>query len=97
MSAETYALTPLGAALVEAMPDRKKMAKIRATWRCWKSMASAPMNATWVEVKMRNGKILKAHWAAGGGEEQPAFRGWFVDAGSYMRGIADPVAWRPLK
>ncbi len=59
-------------------------------------MDTAPLNATWVQVKMANGKILRAHWASGGGEEQPPFRGWFVDAGSYMRGIDDPVAWRPL-
>lgn len=62
----------------------------------WRSMDSAPHNATWVKVKMADGRVLRAHWASDlSGEEQPPFRGWFVSAGSYMRGIENPIAWRP--
>lgn len=65
--------------------------------KTWQKMASAPRNATWVQVKMKDGRVLRAHWASNeSGEEQPAYRGWFQDCGSYFRGINNPVAWRPL-
>lgn len=62
----------------------------------WRDMKTAPMDATWVEVMMKNGGVVRAHWAEGGGEEQPPFRGWFVDAGSFFREIDRPVAWKPI-
>jgi len=63
----------------------------------WHTMSTAPHNARWVQVKMRDGQIMRAHWASDlSGEEQPAFEGWFVDAGTYMCGIDDPVMWRPM-
>lgn len=38
----------------------------------------------------------RVHWACGGGEEQPPYRGWFVEAcpGTHF-GVPDPIAWRP--
>jgi len=68
----------------------------------WRSMVSAPMNATWVEVKYldheNKEQTVQAHWANGGGDEQPRFRGWFRRAGdSGFVGIPDPHAWRPLQ
>jgi len=29
----------------------------------WRNMSSAPKDATWLEVKTRNGMIWAAHWA----------------------------------
>jgi hypothetical protein len=63
----------------------------------WQEMGTAPLNATWVEVRMKDGTVLRAHWASDlSGEEQPPFEGWFIDRGTYMLGIDDPYAWRPL-
>jgi hypothetical protein len=64
----------------------------------WRKMSTAPHDATWVEVRMRDGTIHQAHWASNlSGEEQPPFEGWFIRSGSAhtYQGIADPVAWRP--
>jgi hypothetical protein len=64
----------------------------------WQPIRTAPHNATWVDVKMKDGRVLRAHWASDlSGEDQPAFEGWFVDAGSYMRGIDEPSMWRKEK
>lgn len=67
--------------------------------RAWRTMDTAPLTATWVEVKLADGRELIAHWACGGGEEQPPFRGWFIKYrgcnGFY--GIADPISWRPCR
>jgi hypothetical protein len=63
----------------------------------WNPISTAPLDASWVEVKMADGRILRAHWASGGGEDQPRFEGWFVDAKTYFSGISDPVEWRPLQ
>lgn len=30
---QTFVITPLGAAIVEAMPDRKKVAKVNKDWK----------------------------------------------------------------
>lgn len=45
----------------------------------WNPMTTAPKDATEVMLLMNTQAIYpRAHWADGGGEEQPAFRGWFV-------------------
>lgn len=66
----------------------------------WEPIATAPRNATWIQVLMTDGTEQRAHWAQDlSGEEQPAFRGWFVKAGSvdpYMRQIGEPIGWKPL-
>lgn len=63
----------------------------------WQPINTAPKNATWVRVKMRDGRVLKAHWASDlSGEEQPPFEGWFIDKGTYMAGIETPEYWKPL-
>jgi hypothetical protein len=47
-------------------------------------------------------RVYRAHWAEGGGEEQPYFIGWFeavlrADGSvSYHREIPAPYAWRPI-
>lgn len=65
----------------------------------WRPIQSAPRDCTWVEVW--NGReTIHAHYADGGGEDQPRFRGWFTDD-SDGRGFTavqpQPTHWRPIK
>ncbi len=69
----------------------------------WRSMDRAPKNCTWVDVKIQStGRVYRAHYASGGGEEQPPYEGWFeavyrLDGSiTYMAGIPEPFAWRPI-
>lgn len=65
--------------------------------RPWKPGATAPLNATWIEAILPDGTVVNAHWACDeSGEEQPPFRGWFVQAGTSFRQVPSPVFWRPL-
>jgi hypothetical protein len=62
----------------------------------WRSMKTAPHNASWVDVKMPDGTVQRAHWASDlSGDDQPPFEGWFKNCGTYYGVIPDPVAWRP--
>jgi hypothetical protein len=65
----------------------------------WDAMSSAPTAGKIMEVRGRseNGNIFEPmHYAYGGGDEQPAFRGWFIPAGGgYMQVL--PVEWQPLR
>lgn len=68
----------------------------------WQTIESAPQNATWVEVKLADGSMCRAHWACDlSGEEQPPFRGWFEEikdsTGKHLcyRQIDNPTHWRP--
>ncbi len=66
----------------------------------WWFIESAPKNSTWIEVKLKDGTIHKAHWASDlSGEEQPPFQGWFVSrpgcSGFYQ--IETPEFWRSLR
>lgn len=65
----------------------------------WKPIATAPRNATKVEVRMSDGTIYKdAHWACDlSGDEQPPFKGWFIPGGDGFIGIPEPEAWRLRK
>jgi len=65
----------------------------------WEPIGTAPRNATWIQVLMADGTEHRAHWGQDlSGEEQPAFRGWFIEVGegrnSYMRQIEEPIGWR---
>lgn len=63
----------------------------------WQPISTAPKNASWVQVKMADGRVLKAHWASNlSGEEQPPFEGWFIDKKTYFLGIQTPEQWKPL-
>lgn len=68
--------------------------------RPWETMDTAPKGRE-VEVRMKNGKKLIAHFAQDlSGEEQPPFKGWFIERSKQhpeygFIGIDDPVAWRP--
>jgi hypothetical protein len=69
-------------------------------------METAPMNATWVQVKTAAGDILESHFATRMTEGDdaakrlglsgPPFKGWWVDDGTrWLKPISSPpVAWR---
>lgn len=65
----------------------------------WDPMTNAPMEGRpilYIRGRSANGTILEPmHYAYGGGDEQPAFRGWFVPFGSGFIQVS-PVEWQPL-
>lgn len=67
----------------------------------WDPMSNAPIDGYPIlEVRGRtaSGQLLEPmHYAYGGGEDQPPFRGWFVPykAGSGFYEVS-PVEWQPL-
>lgn len=65
-------------------------------FRDWRPMFCAPTNAAWVELQLEDSQIVRAHFACDlSGSEQPAFMGWYVDAGSYFRPVHPrPYRWR---
>jgi hypothetical protein len=65
----------------------------------WLPMESAPKNATWVMVKMKDGSEIKAHWAEDlSGDFQPPFKGWFKkNTETTNIQIDEPVKWKPIK
>lgn len=67
----------------------------------WDPLSNAPTMGNVIAVRGRdeNGKILEPmHYAYGGGEEQPPFRGWFVPMSDPRSGFiqVSPVEWQPL-
>lgn len=83
--------------------DEKGGVMKQTTQDNWQPMSSAPKNAKEIEVKMRDGQVLTAHWAQDlSGEDQPPFIGWFTAAKdsrgktSRFREIETPIAWRPV-
>lgn len=81
----------------------RKFAELQGgeTFRGWRSLKSAPKNATWVWGKLASGEQVKMHWAEDlSGEEQPPFKGWYVRVGEGAAGYfsqVEPVAWLPLQ
>lgn len=64
--------------------------------RRWRPMSKYKKDLSRVRVKMEDGTIYPdAHWAEGGGEEQPYFKGWFIPLGDEFSSIEDPIAWMP--
>lgn len=65
----------------------------------WLPMHTAPRDASWIEVLTVNGEIHRAHFASGGGEEQPPFEGWFKESESstcFYEITEALVEWRPI-
>lgn len=62
----------------------------------WRPISTAERNATWIIVLLDNGDVRKAHFAEDlSGEFQPAFSGWFVEAGKSFEQVY-PTHWMPL-
>ena len=67
----------------------------------WQPIATAPKDARWLRVKLPDGSECRAHYAEGNGEDQPTFRGWFIDVevgsskGGYFSEIDIPTHWKP--
>ena len=50
-----------------------------------------------VELLLGDGTVVVGHYAFGDGDGlMPPFRGWFVECGTYFKGVS-PVKWRPLR
>lgn len=69
----------------------------------WQPIKTAPLNATEVILRVPVARgwpdhyQVIAHWASGGGEEQPPFRGWFRHNGfGFSEVSGEPTHWRPL-
>jgi len=63
----------------------------------WKPIEEAPKDATEIRVRLKDGTIYeKAHFACDlSGEDQPAFRGWFIDSSkNSYREIETPIEWQ---
>lgn len=65
----------------------------------WDPMNSAPSEGRpilHIRGRDHTGRILEPmHYAYGGGEEQPYFRGWFIPMGEGFI-ECQPVEWQPL-
>lgn len=64
-------------------------------------ISEAPTNATailaWSSDRYGNRFWIVAHWAQGGGEEQPPFRGWFYQCGDgYAQVGFEMLGWVEL-
>jgi len=85
------------ASLSEALAEAEKKGA-----EDWRGMASAPRDASEIIVRMPKkgwpGYYRQiAHWAEGGGDDQPPFRGWFrFMADGYVELPVEPTGWMPL-
>ena len=62
----------------------------------WRSMASAPRDASWIIAKFKDEDVRRVHFAEDlSGSEQPAFKGWFYKAGNSFYGCQEPIGWLP--
>ena len=63
----------------------------------WSEMSVAPKTTERIEVELKDGSIVEAHWASDlSGEEQPPFQGWFVERGDGFSQVF-PIHWRKVK
>lgn len=65
----------------------------------WQTIDTAPKDASEILLRAPEGCVV-AHWAYGGGEDQPPFGpAWFYNAGTYFNQVASrykPTHWMPL-
>jgi hypothetical protein len=63
------------------------------------TMGIAPKDATEIQLFFPDGSSVVAHWAHGGGEDQPPFGpAWFKRSGhSYVEVTQSPIGWLPLE
>ena len=68
----------------------------------WMPMDSAPKNSTEILLRIKDKSeqtgYVVGHWADGGGEEQPPYRGWFMRSAyrGYVEIPAEILDWQPL-
>jgi hypothetical protein len=64
----------------------------------WSLMGVAPKDATEVTLFFADGSSVVAHWAHGGGEDQPPFGpAWFKRQGDrFVEIMQTPIGWRPV-
>lgn len=71
----------------------------------WRPMEEAPKNATWVLLRVPNGRqgfpsrrVVVAHFASDlSGSDQPPFHGWYFDDGYTFREVTPaPTGWLPI-
>lgn len=68
----------------------------------WDLMGIAPHDATEIRLLFADGSSIVAHWAHGGGEDQPPFGpGWFRQRSDdprsgYIEVTETPICWKPL-
>ncbi len=68
----------------------------------WLPIETAPKDASWIIGRYKqpfgNRYYMAIHWADGGGDEQPKFRGWFSWAGgSGFHEVLPPDDWTHLQ
>lgn len=70
----------------------------------WQPIETAPKNATWIvgryKAKFGGWHYHVVHWADGGGDDQPRFRGWFKWSGASggdMHQVDPPHEWTPFE
>ena len=68
----------------------------------WQIISTAPKDATWIVVRLPNGKEIRSHYACDkSGEFCPPFEGWFQSYESGNTGFyevyPDPTHWKPIK
>jgi hypothetical protein len=61
----------------------------------WRDMSEMPRDASEFSARLRDGSVVVAHYACGGGEDQPRFEGVFTWRGTYYAPV-DAVGWCPL-
>lgn len=100
-SVENAALALEIAGVGPAAADQFTLAETE--WRpAWQPIATAPLDGTFVEVRLRIGHVWKrAHYLASPHANcHTSEPGWFIPAGgnqgNHEVGIVEPVAWRPL-
>lgn len=69
----------------------------------WQPIETAPRTAKEILLLIPRGgkgwptmRAVVGHYADGGGDEQPRFRGWFYDTGYGYNELDEPTHWAPL-
>lgn len=88
---------PQGLCLDCGMPEKDQGQHYNAP-KGWQPMELAPKNATTVNLLLKTGAIVRAHWEQDlSGECCPPYQGWFKKGETYNQYVAfEPIGWRPV-